>query len=127
MTRFNDWPQRLEKYFIAYGTTKFEFGVNDCATFTSGTWNTMTGVNLLEGVEYRDSSDVEALTEAAVTKHGLRERDSRYHAQRGDIVLYQNLTDKALGVAALDGKSIVILADGLIQIKLARALKAWGI
>ncbi len=126
MTRFVDWPQRLDAYFMSHARTVFEFGVYDCATFTAGAFHAMAGVNLLEGVEYSATTDVAALAESVCLKHGLRERASKYHAQRGDIVLYENVNDQALGIAALDGQSIVILADGLTRIKLSRAIRAWG-
>jgi cell wall-associated NlpC family hydrolase len=127
MTRFADWPRRLDAYFVSLARTVFVFGVNDCATFTAGAFQAMTGVNLLDGVEYSATADVAALAESVCLKHGLKERASKYHAQRGDIVLYENVKDQALGIAALDGQSIVILADGLTRIKLSRAVKAWGI
>ena len=143
MTRYHDWERRLDQFFLGHARTVFAYGLMDCANFAAGAWEAETGVTLMDGVgtytdeksalkmigEYLEtkSPTVGAMAEAICLKHALKERDTKWHAQRGDIVLFANWADDAIGVVALDGKSIAMLGEGgLTKIKLSRAIKAWG-
>lgn len=45
MQKLPDWEPRLRDYLASSATTPFEWGVTDCASFTGGAVEAMTGVN----------------------------------------------------------------------------------
>lgn len=135
LTRYQDWPERLDEYLNSRLAVPFTFGVNDCALFAMDAIQAMTGVDL--GAEIRGTySDQEGanaiLTEENLlriaTAAGMEEKPILF-AQRGDILLYMQQSGPTLLVLGMDGiNGWGPGEDGAKQCAPARnCLKAWRV
>lgn len=73
MHRYPDWPSRLNQYLNLElnGNKAFKIGRHDCCFFIAGAVKTMTGHNLMKGVDKYHSWDQ--------AKKLLKDKTSLYH------------------------------------------------
>jgi hypothetical protein len=127
MIRLGDWDARLCDYIASKRSVAFEWGVNDCCTFSAGAVEALTGVDPVP--EYRGAYST-ALQSARVLDGKTMEEvlDSKFaevpigFAQRGDLVLM----DECVGVVAGD-YAWFISEVGLERVKRSSWEKAWGV
>ena len=140
MTRFPDWPARLELFLGGTSAKRFQYGRFDCCLFVANAVHAMTGFDLAFDVRGKYHSRREAL-ELAQERTGMRSvrvlieailsplpEVSPNMAQRGDIVLVKRASDVSLGLIALNGKEILATArSGFVRMSLHRASRAWRV
>jgi hypothetical protein len=127
MSRVSDWETRLSEYIASKRSVTFEWGVEDCCTFSAGAVEALTGVDPVP--EYRGAYST-ALQSARVLDGKTMEEvlDSKFDevpigfAQRGDLVLM----DDCVGVVAGD-YAWFISEVGLERVKRGLWEKAWGV
>jgi hypothetical protein len=127
MNRVSDWEMRLSEYIASKRSVIFEWGVEDCCTFSAGAVEALTGVDPVP--EYRGAYST-ALQSARVLDGKTMEEvlDSKFDevpigfAQRGDLVLM----DDCVGVVAGD-YAWFISEVGLERVKRGLWEKAWGV
>lgn len=139
--RFADWEQRLEGFISANRSRPFKYGSWDCCLFVCGAIEAMTGVDPAQPFRGRYSSRKEAraaireiggesqftrFIERITAKQGMREV-AVLSARRGDVILIANEGRRSVGIVALDGKSILMLAEGIESIPLGKGLRAWRV
>lgn len=127
MTRVSDWEARLSEYIASKRNVTFEWGVDDCCTFSAGAVEALTDVDPMP--EYRGKYDT-ALGSARVLGGKKLEEvlDEKFpevpigFAQRGDLVLM----DDCVGVVA--GDYAWFVSDvGLERVKRGLWDKAWKV
>jgi hypothetical protein len=127
MNRVSDWETRLSEYIASKRSVTFEWGVEDCCTFSAGAVEVLTGVDPVP--EYRGAYST-ALQSARVLDGKTMEEvlDSKFpevpigFAQRGDLVLM----DDCVGVVA--GDYAWFVSDvGFERVKRGLWEKAWGV
>jgi hypothetical protein len=92
MTRRDDWPERLHGYVEAMRDVPFDWAANDCARFTAGAVEAMTGDNPMRVFDYTNRLGAERLIRSAGTLDALVNRvlGEPIHsamAGRGDVVI----------------------------------------
>ena len=127
MSRTSDWESRLGDYIAAKRAASFEWGVNDCCTFSAGAVEALTGIDPMP--EYRGKYTT-ALGSARALKGQTLEQvlNCKFaeipiaFAQRGDLVLM----DDCVGVVA--GDYAWFVSDvGLERVKRGLWDKAWKV
>lgn len=106
MTRFPDWPERLNDFLEGRRERPFSWGSNDCALFAADAIHAITGEDVAAKWRgYRSERgaltrirDLGGLRGAALAA-GLVEKCIGL-AQRGDVVLVMNDGRETLGVVA---------------------------
>lgn len=140
MTRFPDWPTRLDSFLRESLSKRFAYGSSDCCLFVADAVLSMTGEDIAAEFRSRYHSRKEALDLAlsysgkrsvrALIEKGLSGFPSipSLCAQRGDILLVKRSRDVSLGILALDGKSILAIAQsGLLRLPLSLSIRAWRV
>lgn len=128
--RLPDWEARLSRYLADEATRVFEWGQRDCALFSCGAVEAMTGVHpfpeFLGAYSDREGA-ARALRElGAGTLH--RTFSTKFpsvesaFAKRGDIVMAQN----ALGIC-VGGFALFLGEDGFERIPRPHFDDAWSI
>src|SRR5690242_20348824 len=112
LSRFSDWPARLEVFLTAHHTSIFRYGRFDCALFVADAIQAMTGTDL--AAEFRDKYrtragafrrarslemglSVQLIAERLAESHALPEIPV-LRATRGDMVLIRRPKDYSLGL-----------------------------
>lgn len=136
MTRFPDWPARLEAFLFANADRKFKYGEWDCCLFVADAIHAMTGTDLAVGFRgYGKRSEglgygaytVRSIVKAVTALYRMPEVEP-VRASRGDMVLIRRPHDFSLGLVALNGRSILIaLKRGYGPIPLERAHQVWRV
>lgn len=109
MTRFPDWPERLNEFIEGRRERPFSWGANDCALFAADAIVQMTGVDLAKPWRgYRSErgaltriQKAGGLREIALAA-GLIEKPAGL-AQRGDVVLVMQDGRETFGIVAGNG------------------------
>lgn len=133
VSRLPDWPKRLSEFLKERSKTPFEWGKNDCMSFTCAAFEAVTGVNHF--APYSDYSCEES-AKRMLDQHrgvigiidsclGLGRRDI-LSAGRGDIVIVK-MPDIMGGVVDDSGQKIALVTkDGLIRVPLTKAWRYWS-
>lgn len=92
MKRLHDWPERLVAYIESHRATPFAYGPHDCVRFAAGAVHAVTGVDVLQSVQWSDLRTAVQLLRAHGGLAGavdsvLPRLQTPALAQRGDIVL----------------------------------------
>ena len=140
ISRFEDWPRRLEAVLAEAEADRFEWGRNDCGLLVARAIEAMTGVDIaadLKGYTTEDqASDFlrsyaggglpEACEKLAV-KWEFDEVDKNV-AQRGDAAIVSTIEGIAVGVIDLSGRHVAIVShNGLVRVPVRWAQRAWHI
>lgn len=146
MQKTGDWHHKLHDYLVANSKTPFKWGSFDCALFTAGAVQAMTGVDTASDFRGKYSDEAGAkVTIASVTgvangtvedvvvyaakKYGFSEiKKGVLCAQRGDVVVFGEPTSPAIGIVHLDGFNCLFVTDkGINKIPLRKVRRAWRI
>ena len=144
LVRFEDWEIRLDKYLSDVRFKPFQYGVFDCATFTCGAVEAITGENLMGALPSYRSYKQGRLLMAKLSGGNNMQQFADYafsglmpvakgFQQRGDIVLLsRKAKDKwdasfALGIIALDGKPKSVDVCGYQMVPPERIVKGWRV
>lgn len=142
-TRFEDWDLRLDLYLRESADKPFAWGAHDCCLFVCDAVREMTGLDPAADFrgKYSTRAGAYALLRAKTGKRPFLSAISSLCvicgfasvpvplARRGDAVAVRDTeATTALGLVALDGMRVVVLApDGLTYYPLTQALAAWRI
>jgi uncharacterized protein DUF6950 len=142
MTRYPDWPARLEAFLRDNATRKFRYGSWDCCLMVCEAIDVMTGFDpgqafrgayysldtaLLEASQYCGQGSVRAVVEAVARDLSLVEVKPAF-AQRGDVALLKRARGWSLGLVALDGAGLLVAgAKGIVRAPVKFAQKAWHV
>jgi hypothetical protein len=127
MTRVSDWESRLCDYIASKHGEVFQWGINDCCTFSAGAVEALTGFDPMP--EYRGQYDTALGSARALGGKTLEQvLDEKFSmvpigfAQRGDLVLMDN----CVGVVA--GDYAWFVSDiGLERVRRNMWEKAWKV
>lgn len=133
------WPSLLDEAINARRIAPFSWGRQDCCLFAADLIEAMTGHDLAKKFrgKYRTATGaakvmqkaggLEKTIEKVTTDHGLTEYSALASAQRGDLVLLENVSDgPALGVC-IGNKAAAAGAKGAIFVPMSFATRAWRI
>ena len=141
--RKQNWEFALHEFFTGRAGDPFVYGTNDCAIFVADAVKAATGTDI--ACDFRGKyktelgslkalrqvcggTTVEHAIEYASRQHALEELPSVYYAHRGDVVLFDNVDGKALGIVYLNGKDAVFTGpDGLRKIPVKQCKRAWRV
>jgi hypothetical protein len=135
LKRFDDWPERLDKFFRANARTPFSWGVFDCCLFAADAIQAMTGTDLAAAYRGKYSSEEEAMAlagsiqgvcESVTTEFNLVEVRPSF-SQRGDLVVFQQAQNQLVGLIALNSLIIYPSATGLSFSPRSAQLRAWRV
>lgn len=143
MTRYPDWPSRLEHFLLEEKDRVFRYGIFDCALFCAGAIEAMTGVDIALAYRKRGyttrfealnlaqdlagDGTVQAIARKQAQIHGMPEVPVLM-AKRGDMLLLKRPRDFSLGIVALDGQHALIAARrGWGPCSLDRVCCAWRV
>jgi len=98
--RREDWQERLHEYVESMRDVPFDWAANDCARFTAGAVEAVTGTKFwdapyttaAEAARYMENHDPREVLDA------LFDRVPAAQARRGDVVLVRNDDRDVLGV-----------------------------
>ncbi|KKL24189.1 hypothetical protein LCGC14_2417810, partial [marine sediment metagenome] len=143
-----DWPTRLDKYFEDCADNKFEYGVFDCAIFIADGILAMTGVDIIQEQRGKYKNEVEAksliriiipnsnsiqaafdlIIRLVVKENKFKEVDRNF-AQRGCLVLLDEMLNNSLGLLGLDGRQIYCPhpEEGLFILPIHHGCQFWNI
>lgn len=136
MSRFEDWPIRLNAAIEAARGRPFAWGVHDCALFAFNIVRDLTGVDHV--TVYRDSYRTALGAKRALRRHGggslptaitrlLGTPIAPLRAQRGDVVLWaQPEQGDTVGVC-LGGDAAFVADSGLVFVPLNQCSTAWRV
>lgn len=137
--RYEDWPDRLARFFDVAKGKSFSRGSWDCALFACAAGQAMTGFDFGQNFrgQYDDASGADHVlktigagtlqnTVIAVLGDPL---PTVLKAQRGDVVLFQTEEGDALGIVDLSGQKFCAVTPkrGFTQIPLQNATLAWRV
>lgn len=129
MVRKEGWELLLSAYIKERRTTPFQWGVNDCVTFSADCVLRLTDIDLI--AEYRGyTSEAEAnelmqgLTLLQMIKQVMGEALANYRlARRGDVV-FTNLG--ALGIVDDTGQRVAVMTEnGIGFLPLKESYQVW--
>lgn len=135
--RIDGWEDALAARLDAALSEPFVWGSHDCAHFTAGTIEAITGrrpASWLGGYASEAEAEawiaerggIEAITAGAMEEFGATEIPWQM-AQRGDLVLLEVGNEVLLGIVAGD-KAAAVASDGLHYVPVARcARRCWAI
>ena len=113
VSRLPDWRSRLVAYVETVRIRPFAYGSHDCALFSAGAVQAMTGVDLAEDYRGRYTSLKEGLklaggTHLAVLQSSFEVIPTAF-AGVGDIALIGEVGFPAMGI--FDGEHILVLRE----------------
>lgn len=142
LTRFEDWPARLERYLRISARRPFDWAQHNCCLFATSGVAVITGVNPADLFD-QDFTDRQTAGDAlrAFAGGGVLETAQKIgraldcpevpvlSARRGDVVYTSSAPHGGLGLVDLDGRFAVFLTrgEGLARIKLAACDRAWKV
>lgn len=140
MTRFEDWPIRLDRFLQAASGRPFSWGGHgggsDCALFAADAVQAIRGDDPAAAFRGRYTTAIGAAR--ALKRYGAGDLESTATmmlgeplanpllAQRGDVVSVDTEDGPALGVC-VGAKVAVVGKTGLVQMQLRGARKAWRV
>lgn len=132
--RYEDWVIKLQIYINAVIDKPFRYGGNDCCGFASGVIESITGINVLEHINYKrelktyqkhKGLGLSDLIEQTLQKYMFKEI-SPLLAGRGDVVLCDG--DNGITVGICMGSYIFLPGkSGLVATLLLNGKRAWRI
>lgn len=137
MTRFQDWPRRLDEAIAVARVQRFAWGRHDCCLFAADCVLAITGED--PAAAWRGQYDNAAAGYALLTaRHKgdlaravdevLGERlGSPAFAQRGDVVMVDTPGGLALGVCTGRYHVVPTEPEGLVTLRLSQAICAWRV
>ncbi len=133
VTRFDDWPNRLSQYLQEKQHQPFQWGVNDCMSFTAGAVYRLTGTDFF--TDYSDYYDEISAYNMLRENGGVKGIISRclgagklnpLQAQRGDVVVVK-IPEMVGGIVDDSGQRIaVVTPQGLTRLPLEKAVRYWS-
>lgn len=141
MTRFPDWPRRLQVFLNERRQCRFSYGSFDCCLFVCDAIRAMTGVDVADSfrgtyhsrrqarsalTELCGYPSVEVVAEQITKQHSMKEVPIAF-AQRGDVVIIPRLLGHSLGLVGLNGEEILVAGDGVTKLSLSKAVRAWRV
>jgi uncharacterized protein DUF6950 len=132
LTRYPDWPARLESYIQGLKGREFSYGSFDCALFVCDAIEVMTGVNPAAEFKGRYSTRDEARKllgavggyEGVAAASGLAVIAPKL-ARRGDVLRMRVFS---LGLVSLNGRDAWVLGENGIELfPAAAAVGAWRV
>lgn len=145
MTRFHDWPTRLDRFLSANLERPFAWGTWDCCLWSASAIEAMTGEDIAASCRdaYGDaegavrvciaacgSASLEAMAAHIAGLSEMREVPALM-AQRGDMVALAPQVegfDACLGIVDLTGRQAMALTDGgLVRVDLSFVRRAWRV
>jgi hypothetical protein len=141
MTRFPDWPARLDAFVTRNKDERFRYGRMDCCLFVCDAIEIMTGID--PAIDFRGtygsraealqamrrhtgSSSVRKVVEHVTARHGMG-KVPVLRLQRGDIALIKRPRDYSLGIVALNGREVLVrAAKGIESVSLLSPLLCQG-
>lgn len=137
LERFEDWPKRLAAALDAAKRRPFVWGEHDCMLFASDVVHAMTGHDYMG--KFRGSYSTAQGAYLSLRRHGFAgvkdafeqtlgaPLPSVFLAQRGDIVLFDDMAGR-LGAGICVGEEIAVLVfEGLDYLPLASGKWAWRV
>ena len=133
--RVANWDKLLNEYIESKRDAKFEWGINDCYTFTSGAVETITGTNPCSDIVGSYTNAREALEQYSSLSNLddiLDEHFERFEgriAPRGSILVKKienefKVFGAALGIV-IDHRAAFITPQGLTLLIIDEDDKAW--
>ncbi len=130
--RLRDWQLRLAEFSQSRASMPFDWGTNDCCTFTADAVHAMTGRSVREGFPAYEG-EIGALRAIAagggllqLVSQILGEPVSPKMAAVGDVVLVLNAEREMLGIC--NGTSVLAPGvEGVTVVSMETALAAWRI
>ena len=140
ISRFEDWPRRLEAVLAEAEADRFEWGRNDCGLLVARAIEAMTGVDVaanLRGYLTEDGASASLhnyaggglleVCERLADQWELEEVD-RNLAQRGDAALVSTIEGIAAGVIDLSGRHVALVSHkGLVRVPMRWAQRVWHV
>lgn len=135
LSRYHDWPERLNAFIEGRRRVPFIWNVNDCGTFASAAIEAMTGVNPRDGIaEYSGARtaltaidfDLEAFAEHRAYTYGCPEIPVKM-ARRGDLAFHEHGALGTLGVVGAGMKIFAPGETGVDTLPLLECHRAWRI
>lgn len=130
MHRLSDWESRLSDYISSMRDVPFEYGTNDCCTFSFGAVEAVTGEDKM--AEFRGQYDSMMGSYRALKNIGAGDLESTMDAkfsqvlvglaQRGDIAFF----DDSIGVV-MGSFAWFISDDGLERVPRSMWEKCWSV
>lgn len=143
MQRLPHWAEALHNYLIANAKTLFSWGSFDCALFTAGAIEAVTGTDVATDFKGKYTDEAGAIAtiksvtsgstveDAAVyvaKKYELTELKFVLCAQRGDMVVFDGDEGVAVGIVHLNGtECLFVTAKGINKIPLKQIRRAWRV
>lgn len=130
-----NWPEILAAKIEAARNTPFSWGTHDCCMFSADVVLAMTGTDYAE--EFRGKYTTATGATKALKKYGLGSIENSltvkfgepvhpFKAGRGDVVLADMPTGKALGIC-LGEKAAFAGKDGMVLLPMNLWLCAWRV
>lgn len=142
LTRYPDWPSRLQAYLDSRRNVRFKYGSHDCCLFSCDCILAMTGTDIGAWFRGRYStragafaaiyertgkSGVGAIAEYTAAEYGM-ESIPVSMAQRGDMVLVGSGRKASLGIVSLTGSDVMSLTNKqIVRVALSNATAAWRV
>ena len=142
MTRYPDWPARLERFLLEHDDRPFRYGTWDCGLFVAGAIRAMTGTDpaadvrglyasrfeLLDLIRsFTGAARLSGMVETIATRVGMPEIPAS-SACRGDVLLLRRSRGHSLALMALDGHSALVLGwRGIRRISEPAIARAWRV
>lgn len=146
LTRKKFWDTRdFHQFLQQRKNSPFEWGVHDCALFAADGIEAITGVDIASAFrgKYSDEAGAraaikevcngETVADAAAwcaAQHGLRELQHPLMAQRGDLVIYEDVVtgQPISGIVHLSGRHLVAAGPrGLKRVGIHMVRRAWHV
>lgn len=139
LTRYQDWPIRLEHFIVDRKKEPFHFGTFDCCLAVCDAVKEMTGIDIGESFRgYNGKDEADIVLEKNGGVEGIAEHVSKHYdieeigvpfAGRGDICLVDYEEQLCLGIVFTDGRNIFAphFPGGWGSVPIMTARRAWRI
>lgn len=131
------WPERLAAYLATARRRPFAWGAHDCALFSAGAVEALTGTDL--AAPYRGRYTTARGAARVLRRAGAGSLDAFVAgyfprlpgpllAQRGDLALVDSGTGAGLALGVVYGAQVLSVGpDGLAEVPLSAAVTAWRV
>lgn len=142
LTRYSDWPSRLQAHLDSCRDTRFRYGQHDCCLFSCDCILAITGTDIaawfrgrysdrkgaLAAIKQRTGhTGVKAIAGYTAAEYGM-ESIPVSMAQRGDMVLVGFGRKASLGIVSLTGLDVMSLTGKqIVRVALSHATAAWRV
>lgn len=130
LMRYEDWPERLDRFIEEHSKSPFEYGINDCCLFGAKAIETIVDIKIVEEVNKlhkgkNSRKNLANLVAKTLKTYNFKEIPP-LAAQRGDIVLFETELGTTVGIS-VGGKITAPGESGLEFFPLDVAKTAWRI